>query len=308
MVIPPSRRQVLAGLGAGVLTMGSTGGYAFVVEPRFRLVTTAYALAPPGWNSGPSLRIVVLADIHVCEPWMPLDRVAEIVDAANALAPDLILMLGDYPAGPSVTGRRVPLPEFARVVASLRAPLGAYAVLGNHDWWDDADAMRERKGPVEARRVLERQGIPVLENDVLRLSKDGRPFWLAGLADQIPFLRLHSRRSLADLPGTLARITDDAPVILMAHEPDIFPSVPARVSLTLAGHTHGGQVRLLGYSPFSNSDFGQRFIYGHVVEGGRHLIVSGGLGVSGVGVRFGVPPEILLVELAREERGDRASK
>jgi predicted MPP superfamily phosphohydrolase len=86
-------------------------------------------------------------------------------------------------------------------------------------------------------------------------------------------------------------------VILLAHEPDIFVKVPARVSLTLSGHTHGGQIRLLGYSPVLPSRYGQRFAYGHVVEDGRHLIISGGLGVSGVGVRFGVPPEIVLIEL-----------
>ena len=100
-----------------------------------------------------------------------------------------------------------------------------------------------------------------------------------------------------NLPGTLAQVTNDAPVILLAHEPDIFPEVPARVALTLAGHTHGGQVRLFGYSPKVPSQFGNRFAYGHVVEGGRQMIVSGGLGLSVLPVRLGVPPEVLLVEL-----------
>ena len=85
---------------------------------------------------------------------------------------------------------------------------------------------------------------------------------------------------LDDLQGTLARVTDGAPVILLAHEPDIFPDVPERVSLTLSGHTHGGQVRLFGYSPVVPSRFGNRYAYGHVVEDDRHLIVSGGLGFS----------------------------
>jgi hypothetical protein len=79
---------------------------------------------------------------------------------------------------------------------------------------------------------------------------------------------------------TLAQVTDAAPVILLAHEPDIFPRVPARVALTLSGHTHGGQVRLFGYSPMVPSRFGNRFAYGHIVEEDRHLIVSGGLGCS----------------------------
>ena len=83
-----------------------------------------------------------------------------------------------------------------------------------------------------------------------------------------------------DLPATMAQITDNAPVILMAHEPDIFPDVPARVSLTLSGHTHGGQVSMFNYSPLVPSKFGARYIYGHIIEEQRHLIVSAGLGCS----------------------------
>jgi predicted MPP superfamily phosphohydrolase len=86
----------------------------------------------------------------------------------------------------------------------------------------------------------------------------------------------------------------------MAHEPDIFPKVPDRVALTLSGHTHGGQVRLFGWSPIVPSEFGNRYAYGHVIEDGRHLIVSGGLGCSILPVRFGVPPEIVIVELGAD--------
>lgn len=297
MLILPSRRQVLGGLGASALAAGATGGYAFAIEPRFRLAVRSYAPVLPGWTPGLSLRIAAIADVHVCEPWMPLDRVAEIVDATNALKPDLILLLGDYPAGRKVTWKRVGLPDFARIAESLRAPLGVHAILGNHDWWDDPAALGARKGPVEARRVLEARGIPVMENDAVRLVKDGQPFWLAGLADQQPFKPLRDLRSLADIPGTLDRITDDAPAILMAHEPEIFPTIPDRFALTLSGHTHGGQVRVFGHSPFVVGYHDPRYIYGHVVEGRRHLIISGGLGVSNIGVRFGVPPEIVLIEL-----------
>jgi hypothetical protein len=77
--------------------------------------------------------------------------------------------------------------------------------------------------------------------------------------------------SQANLAATLEQITDDAPVIHLAHEPDLFPDIPRRVSLTLSGHTHGGQVRLLGYSPIVPSSYGNRFAYGHIVEDGRHL-------------------------------------
>ena len=80
--------------------------------------------------------------------------------------------------------------------------------------------------------------------------------------------------------------------------PTSSPQVPERVSLTLSGHTHGGQVRLFGYSPRVPSRFGNRFAYGHIVEDNRHLIVSGGLGCSILPVRIGVPPEIVMVDVA----------
>jgi len=145
-------------------------------------------------------------------------------------------------------------------------------------------------------------GIPVYENDAKRLAKGGRAFWLAGLGDQLAFRRLARSRARAatgvdDLPGTMAKISDNAPVLLMAHEPDIFPKVSRRVAVTFSGHTHGGQVALAGFAPIVPSRYGRRFAYGHIVEEGRHLIVSGGLGCSGMPLRFGVPPEIVLVEL-----------
>ena len=93
-------------------------------------------------------------------------------------------------------------------------------------------------------------------------------------------------------------LTNLAPVVLLAHEPDIFPQVPDRVALTLSGHTHGGQVRLFGYSPRVPSRYGNRFAYGHIVEDGRNLIVSGGLGCSILPVRIGVPPEIVMVHVS----------
>ncbi|SFG63961.1 metallophosphoesterase [Methylobacterium gossipiicola] len=309
MLILPSRRQVLlGGLGTGAALGLSTGAYGFVIEPRFRLVVTRYNPVLPRWNPALRLRVAVLADFHVCEPFMPLDRIAEIVDATNALAPDLILMLGDYPAGDRVTIRKVPLSDFARVVDVLRAPLGVHAILGNHDWWDDAAVQAGERDVTEAQRVLEARGIPVMENTVLRLEKDGHPFWIAGLGDQEPFVKVGNYQGRDDLPGTLARITDDAPVLLMVHEPDIFLDVPDRVSLTLAGHTHGGQIRLFGYSPVIPSVKGNDFAYGHVVRQGRHMIVSGGFGVSRVPIRIGVPPEIVLLELGRTEGAGHADR
>ncbi len=292
----PSRRAVLKALfGSAVGSLG-LGAYALGVEPAYRLRVQAYAPQLPGWPGDLPLTIAAIADPHVGEPYMPLRRVEEIVAATNALNPDLIVLLGDYAAGHRFVTRPVPIADFAKAAAALKAPLGTYAILGNHDWWDDPEALRRGTGPVLGRRALEAVGIPVLENDAVRIAKDGRAFWLLGLGDQLAF---PGRRNpgVDDLPGTLAKITDDAPAILLAHEPDIFPQVPDRVALTLSGHTHGGQVRLVGYSPVVPSRHGNRYAYGHVVEGARHLIVSGGLGTSIMPVRFGIPPEIVTVTL-----------
>jgi predicted MPP superfamily phosphohydrolase len=294
----PSRRLFLKSLLGSAAALVGSGAYAFGIEPAFRLLVQRYAPILPGWTHGLKLKIAVLADIHVGEPYMPLWRIEEIVAASNALAPDVTVLLGDYVAGHRFNTRHVGMAELAPFLAQLKAPLGVYAILGNHDWWDDRTAQRKRKGPIIAARALRDTGIPVLENEAVRLGKDGQPFWLLGLGDQLALLRGKGRiEGIDDLPGTLAQVHDDAPAILLAHEPDIFPKVPARVSLTLSGHTHGGQVRLLGYSPVVPSKFGNRYAYGHVVEHDRHLIVSGGLGTSILPVRFGVPPEIVLVEL-----------
>ena len=149
------------------------------------------------------------------------------------------------------------------------------------------------------RAALADVNIPVLENDAVLLGPEGQRFWLAGIGDQLAIPLGHGRfRGVDDLPLTLSRITTDDPVLLLVHEPDIFPRVPARVALTLAGHTHGGQIRVPFIWPhFVPSKYGARFAYGHVVEDERHLIVSGGLGTSIIPARLGVPPEILHIAL-----------
>jgi predicted MPP superfamily phosphohydrolase len=276
------------------------GGYA-LAEPWGTRVT-AYSLSPPGWPSGLKLRLAVIADLHACEPWMGIERIRRIVAHTNALEPDCILLLGDYVPGHRLSRFSDPIAhkDWAKALAGLKAPLGVHAVLGNHDWWEDDDVQRRGCGPTAAGLALQDAGIALYENDCVRLQKGGAAFWLAGLGDQQAFWKSPQdpHRGADDLAGTLSRVGDHAPVILMAHEPDIFPEVPDRVALTVAGHTHGGQVRVLGYAPCVPSRFGDRYLYGHIVEENRNLIVSGGLGCSGLPVRFGSPPEIVTIELS----------
>lgn len=293
-----NRRTFFKWLGGLALSGAAVTGYAFGIEPGFLLRVQQYKLTPPGWPADFKLRIAALADLHAGDPYMSLKRIERIVETTNALNPDLILLLGDYAAGHRLLTGKIAIKDTASICAGLAAPLGRHAILGNHDWWDDRQAQKRRAGPCLYGEALKAAGIPVYENDGVRLEHNGQPFWLLGLADQIAFIQGRNRFiGLDDLDGTLAKVTDDAPVILMIHEPDGFTKVPKRVSLTLAGHTHGGQVRLFGYSPVVPSAYGNRFAYGHVIEDDRHLIVSGGLGCSILPVRFGMPPEIVLVEL-----------
>jgi len=293
--------RFLTGLGA---FSASAAAYGVGIEPELLLRVTRYDLVPPQWPAGFQLKIAAVADLHACDPWMSLDRIDAIVQHTNRLGADLIVLLGDYVAGHRHVTRFIPAAEWAAVLGRLKAPLGVHAILGNHDWWEDKIVQAEGRGPPRSRVALEAAGIPVYENDVVRLSKDGQPFWLAGLGDQLAYIpRWHfhrlKRAGIDDLDATLAKVTDDAPVILLAHEPDIAAKVPSRVSLQLSGHTHGGQLRLFGWSPVVPSRYGSRFAYGHT-RADCDVVISGGLGCSILPFRMGVPPEIVMVTLGGE--------
>ena len=288
-----NRRQFVLGTGATLATGFGLGGYAFGVEPIFRLDVANYAITPAGWPPDLELTIAVVADVHAIDPWMTARRVAHISSFTNTLCADLVLLAGDYETGLRRfrrVSRKVPMDDCAEALAIIQAPLGVYSVLGNHDMWAN--------GARDVRRAFAANRIPILENQAIRLEKDGKPFWLLGLGDQLShWYGPLGRRSNDDLPGTLAQVTDDSPAILLAHEPDIFTEVPDRIALTISGHTHGGQVNLPLIGPVVAMEGGYRYIYGHYREGRRDLIVSGGLGMSMLPVRFGRPPEVVMIKL-----------
>jgi predicted MPP superfamily phosphohydrolase len=299
-----SRRQFFRWLGGFGAVGLAAATYGFLIEPLLTRVTH-YKLRPARWPDGFVLTIAAIADVHACRPWMSAERIRSIVKLTNGLGTDLIVLLGDYVAGHRFVTGSVDSDEWSKEFSALRAPLGVHAILGNHDWWQDRAVQRAGHGTPFARPALELAGISVHENDVVRLTKAGHAFWLAGLGDQLAFFPMRHQRpgqriGVDDLAGTLAKVTDDAPLILLAHEPDIVARMPEpeRVALTLSGHTHGGQVRLFGWSPVVPSRFGNRFAYGHVRDR-CDLIVSGGLGCSIMPVRVGVPPEVVLVQWDR---------
>jgi predicted MPP superfamily phosphohydrolase len=300
-----TRRRFLSTVASLGAAGAMLGGYAFAIEP-YRLIFPRYRLKPANWPNGLNLRIAAIADLHTCRPWMTAAHVRSIVTATNARQPDLVVLLGDFVTNHRFVAQEEDKASWTAALAELDAPLGVHAILGNHDWWEDPLVQQKRSGPTPVGTALAAAGIPVYENKAVRLKKGGTAFWLAGLGDQWAF---YLRRDLGrrpdtfgydgidDMDATLAQIKDQAPVIMMAHEPDVFARMPQRVSLTLSGHTHGGQVQFLGYAPVVPSRFGRRYMYGHIQEHGRDMIVSGGLGCSGLPIRFGRPPEVPIIEL-----------
>ncbi len=271
------RRGVRIALGVLLALLA----WATLVEPN-RLVMKRVTVRPrPAAGAPAHLTVAALSDVHTGAPWLGLERLERIIDAVNAEKPDVVVLLGDYVIHGIPAGRFVAPEDTARALGRLRGRLGVFAVLGNHDEWLET-------GRVE--KALESAGIPVLVNSAREVQDGPKHFWIAGLADLWT--------GSPDFATTLRDVPPEALVLLLSHNPDVFPRVPSRVGLTLAGHTHGGQVRLPFFgAPVVPSNFGQRFAAGLVQENGRQLFVTSGLGMSLLPVRFGVPPEVALLSL-----------
>jgi predicted MPP superfamily phosphohydrolase len=280
---PKSRKKRTVLITAAVLVLIPvlTGVYAFLIEPN-RLVVKEETIELANWPSGfQDLKIAVISDLHVGSPFIDADKVHYIVWKINQAKPDLVVLLGDYMIQDVVGGGQVEPEVIAENLKGLRARHGVYAVLGNHDWWYD--------GP-RVLRALEAVGIRVLDDDVHKIERGDQAIWLAGLRD------VWTGRS--DVAGALRKVTDDSAIVALTHNPDLFVNIPPRVILTLAGHTHGGQVNI----PFFGrkkvpSIYGQRYAVGHIFENDHHLFVTTGVGTSIIPVRFRVPPEIVILTL-----------
>jgi len=230
------------------------------------------------------VRLVLLSDIHVGGPDMPPRRVKRIVAQINALRPDLILIAGDFVSDKRIASRQYSAADAVAPLARFKARFGVVAVLGNHDHWRDAAAVR-----LELRKA----NIGVLDNDAIRVG----PLTIGGVDD--PFT------GNDNLGRALVRMQSmPQPRILLSHSPDVFPRVPENIVLTLAGHTHCGQIRLPIIGALSTmSNYGERYACGRIDEHGRTLIVSSGLGTSLLPLRLGAPPDFWLIELRPKKIG-----
>ena len=264
------------------LTLLALALYAFWFEPN-RLQVVEYDIEVVGNLSTPSqpLRIAVIADLHAGAPYIDEAKIERVVALTNAQRPDLILLTGDYVIQGVVGGNHISIERTATELNALSAPLGVFAVIGNHDRWENAEHIT---------RVLESVGIRVLEDRSVPIVRDSDPFYLVGLSDVFT--------TVPNIASALADVPEDSAAICFTHSPDIFPNLPDTCALTIAGHTHGGQVWLpLIGRPIVPSRFGQLYAAGLVRENGKVLFVSTGIGTSIIPVRFGVVPEISILKI-----------
>ena len=258
--------------------------WGIFIEPN-RLVLHQETIQIDNWpRELTGLRIAVLSDIHTGGPFINDKKLQHIVEVTNQQHPDLIVLLGDYMSPNSWHSHRVEPEVTAAALKQLSAPLGVYAVLGNHDWWYN--------GP-KVRRAFEENNIRVLDDEVTEIKWRQSSFWLIGLAD----LWTPRPQHVAE---TVAKVPSGATAIAMTHTPDVFERLPERVPLLLAAHTHGGQVNLpLIGAPIVPTRYGKKYRAGHFFEHNQHLFVTTGIGTSILPVRFRVPPEIVVLTVGQ---------
>lgn len=276
-------------LAVAVLWMAAV---AFWFEPR-SLTLTQLDVQVPSWpqNTAP-LRVVLLSDFHVDDVHMRPERVRDIARRVKAMHPDVVLLGGDYIGGDVLKGRREfgarpmrPAKQIAldedglRALGSFEAKYGVYAIMGNHDCWWDCDTVRQ---------ILGTTPVHFLENQAARIERPGGDVWIAGIED--------GQTQAPDFPSTAAQIPPGAATLTLTHNPGLFDWESDQAQILLAGHTHAGQVRLpiIG-SIVRVSRHTEDTAKGWTIIKGRILIVTRGLGSSGIPVRFNCPPQIMLL-------------
>jgi predicted MPP superfamily phosphohydrolase len=222
-------------------------------------------------------RIGQISDVH-CGPHTPEERVSSWVARLNALELDLVTVTGDL-----ITHGSSHVEAVARALGGLRAKDGAYACMGNHDYFTDGEHLV---------RALEQRGLAVLRNRGVVVERGSARLYVAGVDD--------TWTSRADVSRALRDRPEGVPTVLLAHDPDLFPAAQARdVELTLSGHTHGGQLAVPGIRRLSLARLMTRWTAGLYRQGRSWLYVNRGAGTTGPPVRLGAPPELAVITLRR---------
>lgn len=250
--------------------------YCLFIEPE-NLKVTNYTIKDDRLSG---LKVVFASDFHIKPKHeKQLEKVVNLINSQEA---DIVLSAGDFVNGHTKKST-MPPSEIAKGLGKVKSKQGFYATLGNHDGWYDAKIVKKE---------LEANGIKVLENDNTSIKINDKEIFIAGLED-----------IMTGEPNVyLALEKTKSPVIMLTHTPDMFPKIPYEVNLTLAGHTHGGQVRLPIFGPlFTASDYHDKYAKGLIEEDGRKMIVTTGVGTSILPIRFNCPPEIVVINFEKKD-------
>lgn len=274
MVAPanPGRRFFLkAGVGGLAAAPFLLSGYGAAYAGR------NYVIEELALPFGCRVRVAQLTDIHA-GIFMTRDRMRRYIDQIIALHPELFVLTGDY-----ISNSTVFFPGFVEEMARVRTRYGTFATLGNHEHWYG--------GIGYYRRLFEQSGIHLLQNEHRLIPTTGGAFAVAGIDDL--------RWGRPDLEAALQGLEPAVPTLLLSHRPEIFPEAAGRhIPLTLAGHYHGGQVKLsLPGGDFSLAHLRTPYPEGLYRIGSSQLYVSRGIGTTFTPIRLNAPPEVNLFHL-----------
>ena len=255
--------------------------YSTFIEHNFLVVKHEKLYIPNFSPEHNGLKIAILSDIHYGGQFTGLKKLKKYVDKTNAENPDYIFLLGDLDSR-EIIKSKTNFDDITDLLKQLHAKYGVISILGNHDF-----------RPSIVKPIIEKAGIPVLENTKIVENINNKPLIIYGLKDLWVFNTIPQ--------NVLDKNDKGNSIIVLSHNPDLFPDMPDFASITLSGHLHGGQV----YMPilggiFTPSIWGQRYNKGYIVENGKNLYVTSGLGGS-VPFRFGIIPEIVVLELYSQD-------
>ena len=250
----------------------------FVIEPNL-LITKYQKIYVPNWDKNiDGFKIAIVTDIHLGTKFSDLKKLGKIANIINKKQPDLTVFLGDLDAK-SIKYSGYKKDEIAEVLKKFNSKHGSIAIMGNHDYYP----------PDIVPQIYKIAQIPLLEHQDLFIHQNNIPIRIVGFKDL-----WHFKSTPINVIGTKYKNT---PTIVLAHNPDSFADMPNFVSLTLSGHTHGGEIVLPVIGSFVvPSEYGQRYRKGYIVENNKHLYVSGGIATTGR-ARFLNLPEIAILEI-----------
>lgn len=256
------------------------GLWSFFVEPS---LLTQKNIAISKWQ-GPKLRIAFFSDLHAGSPYINEEYILNLIQRINDNSPDLILIGGDLLINGIVGGSPIPIEKIALLLKNLKAPLGVYLVLGNHDWWNDG---------FKVTAVMENYGVLSLDNKskLIRVSNQFS-FWLVGIGDEFT--------NHANVKMAFSQVVGNEPRILFMHDPAAIFQVKENFFFAFAGHLHGGQVYVPGIGALiTPGDAPKSWAKGWVDFQYGSIFVSKGIGTSILPVRMNALPEFVILELGK---------